>query len=79
MTDFGDALIAPTEEPIEDLGGAKATVQAQHNPLAALATLAIEGAPASAMRWYSSTVKGRSVYSSAISLMRAYLGGVTLS
>ena len=31
VADFGHHLIASTQEPIEDLGGAKAAVQAEHN------------------------------------------------
>src|SRR5437762_13613685 len=37
VADLGDHLIAPTEEPVEDLRRAKASIQTEHNPQPPLA------------------------------------------
>jgi hypothetical protein len=36
VTDFGDPLLAPTQQPVEPLGGPKAPIQAEHNALSPL-------------------------------------------
>ena len=58
VADFCDDVIPATEQPVADVGGPKASIQAEHHPLAALPRPAQAGFPCAARRFQCRDCRG---------------------